>query len=231
MVPSMIFTPTVENYRAVISQDFFSFLGNSVVITVVTVIISAILAVSAAYGLVFTPLKNPNGIYFWFVSTTFLPAVGVIIPVYLAFQKMRLVDTKAALVLLYIGMGVPLMVWMTTNFFKEIPKEIIEAADIDGSSRLNTFFKIMLPLVSNGIVSAALLVFVTTWNEFFFGVTISYTKAATLPVYMSKYMVQQGYFWGKMCAVATIIVIVPVIIGFCTQKTLVKGLTAGSVKG
>lgn len=231
IVPSVVFTPTLENYGQVISDSFFHHLGNSLVITVAAVLISAVLAVSAAYGLVFTPLKDPDSVYFWFVSTTFLPAVGVIVPVYLAFNRLGLVDSRFAMTLLYTGAGVPLMIWMVTNFFKEIPKEIVEAADIDGSSRLNTFFRIMLPLVRNGIVSAAMLVFIVTWNEFFFGVTIAYTKAATLPVFMSKFMTQQGYFWGKMCAAATVVVVIPIVMGFFTQKTLIKGLTAGSVKG
>jgi sorbitol/mannitol transport system permease protein len=230
IVPGIIFTPTLENYQQVVRASFFSHLFNSLVITVCTVIISSILAISAAYGLVFTRIKSPDSIYFWFVSTTFLPAIAVIVPVYLMYNKIGLVDSWLALILLYTGAGVPLMIWMVTNFLKEIPKEIVESADMDGSSRVHTFFTIMLPLVRNGFISAAMLVFIITWNEFFFGVTISYTKAATLPIYMSKFMTQQGYFWGKMCAAATMVVIVPVIMGFFTQKTLIRGLTTGSIK-
>jgi sorbitol/mannitol transport system permease protein len=231
IIPGIFFKPTLENYQAVVNPEFYQHLVNSIIITCATVIFSTILAVSASYGLVFTPLKKPDKIYFWFVSTTFLPAVAVIAPVYFAFKKINMIDSYAAMILLYVGAGTPLMVWLVTTFFKEIPIEIIEAADIDGSSRLNTFFKIMLPLTKNGIVSAALLVFITTWNEFFFAVTITYTNSSTLSVYMSKYMVQQGYFWGKMCAAATMIVIIPIAMGFFTQKSLVKGLAAGSVKG
>jgi sorbitol/mannitol transport system permease protein len=231
IVPGLIFSPTVENYAQVISPVFYSHLANSLVITLGTVLVSSVLAVTASYGIVFTPLKNPNGVYFWFVSTTFLPAIAVIVPVYLVFQRLRILDTQLGLVVLYTGAGVPLMIWMITNFFKEIPKEIVESADIDGSSRLNTFFTIMLPLVRNGLISSAMLVFIITWNEFFFAVTIAYTSAATLPIYMSKFMTQQGYFWGKMCAAATVVVIIPVVMGFFTQKTLIRGLTTGSVKG
>ncbi len=231
VIPGLFFQPTLENYKAVVNTEFYQHLVNSVLITFATVLVSTALAVSAAYGLVFTPLKKPGNLYFWFVSTTFLPAVAVIAPVYFAFKKLNMIDSYAAIILLYVGAGTPLMVWLITNFFKEIPKEIIEAADIDGSGRLNTFFKIMLPLTKNGIISAALLVFIVTWNEFFFAVTITYTQSSTLSVYMSKYMVQQGYFWGKMCATATMIVIIPIVMGFFTQKSLVKGLAAGSVKG
>jgi sorbitol/mannitol transport system permease protein len=230
IVPTFFFKPTLENYKEVISPMFFTHLRNSLIVTTLTVIISSILAVSAAYGIVYTPMKSPDGVYFWFVSTTFLPAIAVIVPVYLLFNKLKIIDTYLSLILLYIGAGVPLMIWMITNFFKEIPKEIIESADLDGSPRWYTFFRIMLPLVRNGLISAAMLVFIITWNEFFFAVTVTYTSAATLPFYMSKFMTQQGYFWGKMCAAATVIVIIPIIMGFGAQKTFVKGLTTGAIK-
>lgn len=231
VVPGFIFSPTLENYKTVLSDTFFQYLGNSIIITLGTVILTLILAVPAGYALVFAPLKNPDGIYFWFVSTTFLPAIAVIIPVYLIFKNVGLVDNPVALIILYCGAGIPLMVWLVTNFFKDVPIEIVEAASLDGCSRVQAFFRIIIPLVRNGIFSAALLVFIITWNEFFFAVTITYTEAATLPVYMSKYMTQQGYFWGKMCATGTLICIIPIILGFFTQKALVKGLTSGSVKG
>ena len=231
VVPGIIFDPTLVNYKEVISESFFLSLKNSVVITIGTVLITTLLAVPASYALVFTPLKRPNGVYFWFVTTTFLPAIAVIMPVFIIFQKIHMIDNPISLMLLYTGAGVPMMIWLVTNFFKEIPLEIIEATKIDGCSRWITFWKIMLPLVRNGVISAAFLVFIITWNEFFFAITISYTEATTLAVYMSKFMTQQGYFWGKMCATGTLIVIVPITLGFSAQKSLVKGLTSGSVKG
>jgi polyol transport system permease protein len=231
VVPGLIFDPTIANYKEVISESFFLSLRNSVVITFGTVLITILLAVPASYALVFTPLKKPNGIYFWFVTTTFLPAIAVIMPVFIIFQKIHMIDKPISLMLLYTGAGVPMMIWLVTNFFKEIPLEIIEATKIDGCTRWTTFWNIMLPLVRNGVISAAFLVFIITWNEFFFAITISYTEATTLGVYMSKFMTQQGYFWGKMCATGTLIVIVPITLGFSAQKSLVKGLTSGSVKG
>lgn len=226
-----VFDATLENYRTVISSTFFSYLLNSIIITVSTVIVSVLLAVPASYALVFANLKNSRGVYFWFVSTTFLPAIAVITPVYLIFNILHLVDTIWAMIILYVGAGVPMMIWLVTNYFREIPAELVEASKIDGATKLQTFFKILIPLVKNGIVSSAMLVFILTWNEFFFAITITYSSSATLPVYMSKWMTQQGYFWGKMCASGTLIMAIPVIFGFIAQKSLVKGLTAGSVKG
>jgi sorbitol/mannitol transport system permease protein len=232
--PTLIFTPTLQNYKDVITPDMLLYLRNSVIITLVTVIVSITLAVPASYAIAFSKFKKKesnDNIYFWFITTILLPAVSVIIPVYLIFTKTGLLDTQIGLVLLYLGMGVPLMIWMVTIFFKDIPKEILEASYIDGSSKAYTFFKILLPLVKTGIVSSALLVFVTIWNEFFFAVSMSYSNAPTLPVYMSKYMTQQGFFWGKMCAVSTLVVIIPIVLGLCSQKAFVKGMTMGAVKG
>lgn len=230
-VPSLAFTPTLENYRAVVTPEFFKHLNNSVLVTAGTVAVSAILGVLGAYALVYSSLKKANNIYFWFITTIFLPAVAVITPVYIVLAKLHLLDTKLALILLNTGAGIPLMIWMCTTYFKEIPGEIVEAAKIDGCSKAGTFFKIMLPLIKNGIISSALLVFIVTWNEFFFAVTATATQSATLPVYMSKFMTQQGFFWGKMSAAGTMVVMIPILIGFFTYKSLVRGLTAGSVKG
>ncbi len=231
VIPGIFFTPTLENYQEVISPTFFLCLKNSIIITLGTVAITAILAVPASYALVFSSLKKTNGIYFWFVTTTFLPAIAVITPVFILFQKIHMIDKPISLILLYTGAGVPMMIWLVTNFFKEIPLEIIEASRMDGCTRWAAFWRIMLPLVRNGVISAMFLVFIITWNEFFFAITISYTEATTLAVYMSKFMTQQGYFWGKMCATGTLIVIVPIVLGFSAQKSLVKGLTSGSIKG
>ncbi len=228
--PALIFNPTLQNYKDVISSSMLLYLSNSIICTTVALVISIILALPASYAIVFGNLKRANGIYFWFVCTTLLPAVSVIMPIYLIFTRLGLVDTKFGLILLYIGVGVPLIIWMTTTFFKEIPVEIIEASYLDGSSKLNTFFKIMLPLMRSGIISAVLLVFVIVWNDFFFAVSVTYTRAPTLPVFMGMFMTQQGFFWAKMCAASTLVVIFPVTIGLLTQKAFIKGMIMGAVK-
>lgn len=229
--PTLTFTPTLENYGAVIKQDLLLHSFNSVLITIATVALTILLAIPAAYSLVFGSLKNADGVYYWFITTTLLPAVAVVIPIFLVFNYTGLLDSRLGLVLLYTGAGVPLMIWMVRTFFTDVPYEIIEAADIDGCTRFTSFFRIILPLVRGGIFSTSLLVFITTWNEFFFAVNMTYSKSATLPVYLNRFLTQQGYFWAKMSAASTLVVVIPVILGFFTQKTLVKGLTLGAVKG
>ncbi len=225
--PKILFNPTLQNYKDVIDPNFLLYVNNSLIIVISTVLLSLLLALPAAYVIAFTNRKN---IFFWFVTTILLPPVGIIVPVYIIFNKLSLLDTKFSLILLYLGTGIPLMVWLVTTFLKDIPIEIIEAADVDGSSRINSFFKIILPLAKTGIISSALLVFIFVWNEFFFAMSLTYSNAPTLPVYTSKYMTQQGYFWGKMSAVSTIVIIIPVIVGILSQQTFIKGLTMGAVK-
>ncbi len=229
--PQFLFTPTLENYRAVISNDLVLHSFNSVFITIVAVILTVLLSVPAAYSLVYGSLKNAQGIYYWFITTTLLPAVAVVMPIFLALNYIKLLDTRLGLILLYSAAGVPLMIWLVKTFFEDIPYELIEAADIDGCNRFASFFKIILPLIRGGIFSTAMLVFITTWNEFFFAVNMTYSKAATLPIYLNRFLTQQGYFWAKMSAASTLVVIIPIILSFFTQKTLVKGLTVGAVKG
>lgn len=229
--PSLAFTPTLENFQVVISSGLAEHAINSVTITILTVLLTILLAIPAAYSLVFGKLKSAESWYYWFITTTLLPAVAVVMPIFLSLNYIGLIDKKMGLVLLYAGAGVPLMIWMTKTFFEDVPYELIEAADIDGSTRFYSFFKIMLPLVKGGIISTAMLVFITTWNEFFFAVSMTYSKASTLPIYMNRFLTQQGLFWAKMSAAATLVVIIPIILGFFTQKTLVKGLTVGAVKG
>ena len=137
--PRLAFTPTLENYDAVIKQELLRHSFNSVFITTATVLFTILLAVPAAYSIVFGSLKNADGIYFWFITTTLLPAVAVVIPIFLAFNYTGLLDTKIGLVLLYTGAGVPLMIWMVRTFFSDVPYEILEAADIDGCTRFTSF--------------------------------------------------------------------------------------------
>ena len=228
--PSWTFNPTLENYQAIITPELLSHLTNSIVITLVTVLLTLLLGVSIAYTIVFGRLRRPTAHFNWYITTTLLPAVAVIIPIYLIVNWVGLLDSPVVLVLLYTSIGIPLMVWMCTTYMADIPVSILEAAQIDGATRWQSFLNVMLPIIRGGLISTALLVFVLTWNEFLFAVSFTFTESGTLPVYMNRFMTQQGLFWGKMSAVATIAVIVPIVLGFVAQKSLIKGLLSGAVK-
>ncbi|XID95867.1 carbohydrate ABC transporter permease [Paenibacillaceae bacterium WGS1546] len=231
--PSFIFQPTLENYRTVLTPEFLGFIRNSVIVTGLTIAISLVFGLMAAYVIVFGRMsaRKSNNLFFWFVTTNLLPPVGVVIPIYLLLKNLHLLDNKLALVMLYSGANIPLVVWMVYSFLKDIPKEVLEAAYIDGSSRTHAFFKVILPLIKTGVASSALLVFVFSWNEFFFAVSFTSVNAPTVPVYMASFMTQQGLFWAKMSAISTIAVLPPVVLGWLSQKTFVRGMTSGAVKG
>ncbi len=233
--PSLIFTPTLETFRMVLSDsNMYGFLQNSLFHVVLGTGICLILGVPAAFGLVFGRFrkkKTKEKIYVWFITTILLPPVAVIIPLYTWFQKLNLIQSPFGLLIVYVGFHVPIVVWMLHSFFSDVPVEIIEASDIDGCSRLKQLFFIAIPLVRTGIIAAGLLVAVFIWNEFFLGFNLTGNTTATLPVYMARFREQQGMFVAQLSAASTIAILPAVVFGWITQKSLVKGLTIGAVKG
>lgn len=228
--PSFEFNFTIENYQAVINDALYLHLANSLVLTLGTVLCTILLGVPVAYTIVFGKLRRPLTHYNWYITTTLLPAVAVIMPIYLILNWTQLLDSRFAMIALYTSIGIPLMVWMCTTYMLDIPQSIIEAARVDGGTRVQVFFQVILPIIRGGLISTSLLVFIITWNEFLFAVSFTFTKASTLPVFMNRYLTQQGLFWGKMSAAASIAILIPVILGFFAQKSLIKGLMTGAVK-
>ncbi|MBU5444642.1 carbohydrate ABC transporter permease [Paenibacillus sp. MSJ-34] len=231
MPPALIFTPTLENFKLVWSSGAAHFFQNSLLVSAVSTAAALLLGVPAAYALAMYRIKRGDDILFWFISTKMLPVVGAIVPVYLVFKNINLLDTQLALIVMCVAMNVPLVVWMMRSFFKDIPYDLIEASQVDGASGIQGFLKITVPIVRPGIVSTGMLCAIFAWNEFLLGVSLTYTNAATMPVYMATFMTQEGLFWAKMSAVATISALPPMILGWFTQKQLVRGMTMGAVKG
>ncbi len=233
--PSLFFDPTLETFRKVLSdKNMYGFLRNSLFQVFAGTIICLILGTPAAFVLIFGKFKHKetNGkIYLWFLTTILLPPVAVIVPLYTWFQTFNLIDKPIGLLIVYVGFHVPIVVWMLHSFFSDIPIEIIEAADIDGCSRLQQLTLITLPLVRTGLIAAGMLVAVFIWNEFFIAFNLTGNRAATLPVYMARFREQQGMFVAQLSAASTIAILPAVVLGWISQKSLVKGLTAGAVKG
>jgi sorbitol/mannitol transport system permease protein len=230
--PSLwIHHPTLENYAAVLRQEFVRYFLNSAVVSLSTVAACLAFGVPVAYVVVFGKLKNSDNLFFWFLTATLFPPVAVIVPVFLLFRFAGLLDTLGGLILIYSGFNIPIVIWMTRSFLLDVPREILESADIDGSSRLRSFLFVVLPLARQGIVSTGLLVFIFVWNEFFFSINLTYVSAAPVPVYMASFMTQEGLFWAKLCAISTLVVLPPMVLGWLAQRSLVKGLTMGAVKG
>jgi sorbitol/mannitol transport system permease protein len=223
--------PTLENYAIVLRREMVRYLLDSVAISVSSVGACLAFGVPVTYALVFGRLRHSDSLFFWFLSTTLLPPVAVIVPVFLLFRVTGLLDSLGGMILIYTGVNIPIVIWMTRSFFLDVPREIMESADIDGSSPLRSFFGVILPLSRQGIISTGLLVFIFVWNEFFFSINLTYVNAAPVSVYMASFMTQQGLFWAKLCAISTLVILPPLVLGWLAQRSLVKGLTMGAVKG
>ncbi|MFP3043399.1 carbohydrate ABC transporter permease [Treponema primitia] len=235
VMPAIFFKPTLATYRKVLSDPtMHQYLRNSLFQVFFGTVISLVLGIPAAFALVFGHLKKKESsgkYYLWFITTILLPPVAVLIPLFTWYQRFRLINTPYGLLAAYVGFHIPIVVWMVHSFFSDLPKEIFEAAEIDGCTKFQRMTRIAIPLARTGILSAALLVAVFIWNEFFLGFNLTGNPTATLPVYMSRFREQQGQFVAQLCASSTISVLPAVILGWMTQKALVKGLVAGAVKG
>ncbi|GAB1482425.1 carbohydrate ABC transporter permease [Treponema sp.] len=233
--PSFKFKPTLETYIKVLSdKSMYGYLRNSFFQVFFGTLASLILGVPAAFVLVFGQFKKRETnekLYMWFITTILLPPVAALIPLYTWFQAFRLNSTPYGLLLAYIGFHIPIVVWMLHSFISDIPIEIIEAAEIDGCTRFQQMMNMVIPLARTGIIASGLLVAVFIWNEFFLGFNLTGNDAATLPVYMSRFREQQGMFVAQLSASSTIAILPAIILGWMTQKSLVKGLTMGAVKG
>jgi sorbitol/mannitol transport system permease protein len=235
VMPAIFFKPTLETYKKVLSDPtMHQYLRNSLFQVFFGTAISLALGVPAAFAMVFGNLKKRESsgkFYMWFITTILLPPVAVLIPLFTWYQQLHLINTPYGLLAAYVGFHVPIVVWMVHSFFSDLPKEIFEAAEIDGCTKFQRMTRMAIPLARTGIISAGLLVAVFIWNEFFLGFNLTGNPTATLPVYMARFREQQGQFVAQLSASSTISVLPAIILGWMTQKALVKGLVAGAVKG
>ena len=228
--PKLFFAPTLEQYRQIFARDFAPFLINSASATVVSTLLVLALAIPCAYGLAVKPVEKWRDVLFFFISTRFLPVVGAIVPIYVIARDAHLLDTVTALIILYTAMNMPIAVWMLRSFFLEVPPAIMEAARIDGATLRQELIRIVLPLVAPGIAATALICVIFAWNEFFFAVNLTSSRAATVPVFLVGFITSEGLFWARLSAAATLACLPVLLAGWIAQKQLVRGLTMGAVK-
>ncbi|PPC74986.1 mannitol ABC transporter permease [Pokkaliibacter plantistimulans] len=229
--PELFFTPTLENYVEIQQRSgYFSFAWNSVVVSFGSTIIGMLIAVPAAYSMAFYESKRTKSTLLWMLSTKMLPPVGVLMPIYLLCKNTGLLDTRTALVIIYTLINLPIMVWMVYSFFKEIPKDILEAARLDGATPLQEISRVLLPISKGGLASTMLLSLILSWNEAFWSLNLTASKAAPLTALIASYSSPEGLFWAKLSAVSTLACAPILIIGWLSQKQLVRGLSFGAVK-
>jgi sorbitol/mannitol transport system permease protein len=222
---------TLESYAVVQDRsDYFKHFTNSVIIAVGSTLLGVLVAVPAAWSMAFVPSKRTRGILMWMLSTKMLPAVGVLYPIYLLFIEMGLLDSRTGLVVVLMLINLPIIVWMLYTYFREIPVEILEAARMDGASLCSELLYVLTPMAIPGIASTVLLNVILAWNEAFWTLNLTAAKAAPLTAFIASYSSPEGLFYAKLSA-ASVMAITPILImGWFSQKQLVRGLTFGAVK-
>jgi sorbitol/mannitol transport system permease protein len=229
--PQLFFTPTLDNYVAVQQRAaYFNYAWNSIIISVGATILALLLAIPAAYAMSFFPTKRTKSTLLWMLSTKMLPSVGVLVPIYILGRESGLLDTRIGLIIIYTLINLPIVVWMIYSFFKEVPKEILEADRMDGATTYQEVAYVLLPLALPGIASTALLSIILSWNEAFWSLNLTTFDAAPLTAFIASFSSPQGLFWAKLSAASTMAIAPILIFGWLSQKQLVRGLTFGAVK-
>ncbi|KHA52914.1 carbohydrate ABC transporter permease [Sulfitobacter geojensis] len=227
----LAFDWTLENYSAVLERSNYArFLWNSIIIAGGSTLLGVIIAVPAAWSMAFVPSHRTKDILLWMLSTKMLPAVGVLYPMYLIFIKFGLLDSRTGLVIVLMLINLPIIVWMLYTYFKEIPGEILEAARMDGATLKSEIIHILTPMAIPGIASTMLLNFILAWNEAFWTLNLTAAKAAPLTAFIASYSSPEGLFYAKLSAASTMAIAPILILGWFSQKQLVRGLTFGAVK-
>ena len=230
--PSFLaFEWTLENYSEVQERsNYFRHFWNSVVISLGSTLLGLLIAIPAAWAMAFVPSKQTKNVLMWMLSTKMLPPVGVLIPIYLIFRDYGLLDTLSGLVIVLTLINLPIIIWMLYTYFKEIPGEILEAARMDGATLASEIIHVLTPMAVPGIASTLLLNIILAWNEAFWTLNLTAAKAAPLTAFIASYSSPEGLFYAKLSAASTMAIAPILIMGWFSQKQLVRGLTFGAVK-
>ncbi len=207
-----------------------SFAFNSIVLSVGANVVGLLIAVPAAWSMAFAPGKRTKDLLMWMLSTKMMPAVGVLVPIYLIFRNLGLLDSLWGIGLVLMLLNLPILIWMLYTYFKEIPVDILEAARMDGASLLNEIVYVLTPMAVPGIASTMLLAIILSWNEAFWTLNLATSNAAPLTAFIASYSAPEGFFWAKLSAASTLAIAPILILGWFSQKQLVRGLTFGAVK-
>lgn len=230
-----LFTPTLQHYYdAFVARSFGEYLLTSAIVAVVSTACALVIGTLAAYAL--TRFRLPYNLdrkfSLWILSTRMFPAIVTAVPLFLMMRDLRLVNTKAALIIVYTGFNLPFVIWMMRGFFAEVPRDLEEAALVDGDSRLGALVRVVLPLVTPGLAATAVFCLIVCWNEFLFALVLTQTDAAmTLPVGIAGRVTQYEIKWGVMSAAGAVAMVPILVFALAMQKYLVRGLSLGAVKG
>jgi sorbitol/mannitol transport system permease protein len=230
--PSFLFFHwTTENYATVQERsDYIHHALNSIIIAGGSTLIAMLIAIPAAWSMAFSPTKRTKDLLLWMLSTKMMPPVGVLVPIYLIYRDVGLLDSLTGLVFILCLGNLPIVVWMLFTYFKEIPRDILEAARMDGATIGRELVYVLTPMAVPGLASTMLLNLILAWNEAFWTLNLSTLRAAPLTVFIASYSSPEGLFWAKLSAASTLAIAPILVLGWFSQRQLVRGLTFGAVK-
>jgi multiple sugar transport system permease protein len=229
--PIWVFTPNLDNYYSVLfNRDVLSSLINSVIIAVSTTVLAVGLGTPAAYALARFEFKSKEELWFWFITNRMLSPIVVALPIFIMARTLNLIDTHLVLVLVYLTFNLPIVVWICTDQFRGVPRDLDEAARLAGASRFTIFWRIALPLAMPGVAVSAIFSFIFSWNELLYALVLTRNTARTAPVAATSFMSGYDLPWGEIMATGTLIVLPVIVFALIVSKHLVQGLTMGAVK-
>jgi multiple sugar transport system permease protein len=230
-VPVFWFTPTLENYRHLFDEFRFArVLTNSLVITVSTTSVVIVLALLAAYALGRMDIRGGKHVALWMLSLRFMPPIAIVLPFFIVWQRVGLIDTYVGLILIYVAFNLPFAIWMLRGFMVEVPQDLDEAATLDGLGHVAILRRIILPVIAPGVAVTAIFTFMFSWNEYLMALVLTSRNATTVPVTVSKFIQAYSILWGDVGAAATIELLPVLLVVFLLQRHIMRGITLGAVK-
>lgn len=229
--PKWLFIPTLDNYREVfMGNGFGRCYLNSLIVVILSVGISLIIGVPAAYALTRFEFPGKKPLLLWILSTRLAPPIAFLIPFFIMFRILGLIDTIAGLVIIYVAINLTMVIWMMKGFFGDVPKEIEEASLVDGCTPLQTLTRIVLPICLSGLAATAVLIFIFTWNELMFAIVLTSNVAKTAPAGIYNFIGYNEVRWGALTAASTLVVIPVLVFLLLTKRYLIRGLSFGAIK-
>ncbi|MET8006550.1 carbohydrate ABC transporter permease [Nonomuraea glycinis] len=231
--PQFLFTPVLDNYRNLFTgaNNLWPYIWHSVLAAGISAVLAVCLGALAGYGLARTQMRGKKHLAFWIISTRMAPIAAIVVPLFLIFRGLGLIDSIPGLVLAYLSFNLPFAIWLMSAFFAEVPPSLEESALVAGCTRWQAFRTVILPLTKSGLVTTFVLCLVFAWNDYAFAVVFSGPNSQTLPIAASQLVTQTGIDWGQLTAIGTIVVIPMMLAGLAVRRWLVTGLTLGAVTG
>lgn len=231
--------PTFANFASIfgfgdaqVAIPVLAYFTNSMVIALTSTVIALMIGMSGGYAFARFRFRFKNSLFLGLMLSRAVPGIALSLPVFMIWSKLGLIDAKLGMIVVYVALNVPFTIWLIDGFFRQIPKEMNEAAQVDGCTRWQAFWKIEFPLARSGIAAAGVFAFLTSWNEYALASQLTRsTDSKTLPVGLMDFTAQFTIDWAGMCAMAVIIIVPALILTFLVQKHLIAGLTFGGVKG